>query len=161
MNHGFEAHVHLPTADDFSHIGRVIGFQEGDFNALVCEVTLCLRKVERGVVGRCVPCSNSIQFSFYLSIDAHTHTSIHWKRRDSYQLVRNVIFSVAMMNVSKSQTARLYQHTSEGRQSCKVRKGNGEMERGRMSATHVLSLELSRSSSGSIISEQPGGIHPS
>ena len=63
MNHGFKAHVHLPATDDFSHIGRVVGLQDGDFNALVCEVALCLREVERGVVGRCVPCSSPIQFS--------------------------------------------------------------------------------------------------
>ena len=80
------------------------------------------------------------------------------ERRDSYQLVRNVILSVAMMNVSKRKLQDSISIPREVRQNSKVRKG--ERGRWRMSATHVLSLELSRSSSGSIISEQLGQIHP-
>ena len=63
VNHGFEAHVHLPTANDFSDIGGVVRLQDGNFNALVCEIALRLREKERGMVGRCVPCRSSLQLS--------------------------------------------------------------------------------------------------
>ena len=55
MDHGFETHVHLSTADDLGHIGGIIGLQESYFDALLLEVTLCLGKVQRSVVWRCVP----------------------------------------------------------------------------------------------------------
>lgn len=58
MNHSLETHVHLPASNDLRHIGRVIGLQEGNADALFLEVSLGLRKVKRRMVRRSVPLLN-------------------------------------------------------------------------------------------------------
>lgn len=55
MDHGLEAHVDLAASDDFSHIGRVIGLQESDLEALILEIASRLSEVEGGVVRGGVP----------------------------------------------------------------------------------------------------------
>lgn len=55
MNHGFEAHIHFTTSDDLGHIGRIIRFQDGHFDALIFEVTFGSGQIQRNVVRRRVP----------------------------------------------------------------------------------------------------------
>lgn len=55
VDHGLEAHVHLAASDDFSHIGRVIGLQESDLEALILEIASRLSEVKGGVVRGGVP----------------------------------------------------------------------------------------------------------
>lgn len=55
MDHGFESHVDLPATDNLGHVGRVIGLQEGNLEALILEVALGLGQVQGGMVGGGVP----------------------------------------------------------------------------------------------------------
>lgn len=55
MDHSLEAHINLSRTDNLSHIGRVIRLQESDLQALILEVTLCLRQIQRSMVRGGVP----------------------------------------------------------------------------------------------------------
>ena len=55
MDHGFEAHVDLATTNDFGNIGRIIGLQDGNLDALLLEVPLGLGNVEGCMVWRSMP----------------------------------------------------------------------------------------------------------
>jgi len=55
VNHGLEAHVDLAAADDLSHVGGVIGLEEGNLDAFILEVATGLGEVQGGVVRGRVP----------------------------------------------------------------------------------------------------------
>lgn len=65
MNHRLETHIHFPTANYFSHVRRIIGLENGDFDALFLEVALGLSKVKRSMVWRRLP--SRFYFNFLVS----------------------------------------------------------------------------------------------
>lgn len=67
----------------------VVGLKQGDLDALFLEIALCLSKIQRCMVRRCVPATESCYQS-----DARSSVF-----RVPYQLVRNVILSVDILQV--------------------------------------------------------------
>lgn len=87
VDHGLEAKVDLSAADDLGHVRRVVGLEDGDFDALILEVALGLGKVKGGVVWRRMPVDTRSQMA----------AALEERAVSSYQLVRKVILSVAMV----------------------------------------------------------------
>ena len=55
MDHRLEAHVDLAASDNLGHVGRVIGLQERNLQALILEVSPRLSEIQGGMVGGSVP----------------------------------------------------------------------------------------------------------
>lgn len=55
MDHGLETHVHLAATDNLSHIGRVVGLEDGDLDAFLVEVALGLSEIQGDMVRRRLP----------------------------------------------------------------------------------------------------------
>lgn len=55
MDHRLEAHVDLAAPDNLGHVGRVIGLQERNLQALILEISPRLSEEQGGMVGSSVP----------------------------------------------------------------------------------------------------------
>jgi hypothetical protein len=111
-------------------------------------------KVQRGMVGRRVPTQDGP-----LSKLVSQHTTPNRDRWQNnckpYQLVKKVILSVDILTrIHLDGKLQLFWNQSANREASPLIFHKGG--RGTISATHVLSLVLSRSSYDSIISERPG-----
>lgn len=106
MDHGLETHVHLAATDNLSHIGRVVGLEDGDLDAFLVEVALGLSEIQGDMVRRRLPFQR-VLLATDLERPDQAKTVLPWSRTQTkkykavepYQLVRKVILSVAMVTV--------------------------------------------------------------
>jgi len=97
VDHGLEAEIDFTTANDFGDIARVVGLEESNLEAFLCEVTLGLSEVDRGVVGGGMPTTSCQSHCSIL-------TTIKGKRATD-QLDRKVILSVDILKVIQGRKA--------------------------------------------------------